>query len=52
MDDPSVKWSKDRYDEIQTNITPFLEQCGYAKDELIFVPISGLCAENIKEPVP
>lgn len=49
MDEDSVRWNKDRYDEIVTGITPFLVQnCGYKKEDLSFVPISGLIGDNIQ----
>lgn len=53
MDDPTVKWSKERFDECVTKIRPFLrQQCGYAvKKEVKFIPISGLSGANVKEQV-
>ncbi len=43
MDEPSVRWSKERYDEILSNLKPFLKQSGYDPDnDCIFLPISGL----------
>jgi peptide chain release factor subunit 3 len=29
MDDPTVKWSKERYDEIEAKMVPFLKSSGY-----------------------
>lgn len=50
MDDPSVGWSKERYDEIVTKLTPFLKQCGYnIKKDVQFLPISGLQGINMKQ---
>lgn len=53
MDDPTVKWAKDRFDECVTKIRPFLrQQCGYAvKKEVKFIPISGLSGANVKDQV-
>lgn len=52
MDEPSVKWSKDRYTEIVTALKPFILQCGYDPEkDVTFVPISGLTGDNIKDPV-
>lgn len=49
MDEASVKWSKERYDEIITTLRPFLASCGYDPDkDCVFVPVSGLNGENIK----
>ncbi|CAM6081939.1 unnamed protein product [Calypogeia fissa] len=53
MDDPSVEWSKERFDEIQTKLVPFLKACGYnVKKDLQFIPISGLLGHNMKERMP
>ena len=52
MDDPSVEWAKERYDEIEKKITPFLKQCGYKIDaDVTFVPISGLTGANMQKKV-
>lgn len=40
MDD--CKWSKARYVEIQEGLKPFLNATGYADDDILWVPISGL----------
>jgi len=43
MDDDTVNWSKERYDEIVDQLTPFLKSTGYnTKSDVFFVPISGL----------
>jgi peptide chain release factor subunit 3 len=48
MDEPSVKWSKDRYNEIVSSLKPFLSQSGYDPEkDCTFIPISGLQGENI-----
>uniref|UniRef100_A0A0D6QWT2 Tr-type G domain-containing protein n=2 Tax=Araucaria cunninghamii TaxID=56994 RepID=A0A0D6QWT2_ARACU len=53
MDDPSVQWSKERFDEIEKKITPFLKSCGYnVKKDVQFLPISGLMGTNMKDRVP
>jgi peptide chain release factor subunit 3 len=50
MDEKSVQWSEERFNEIVFKVTPFLvDFCGYNEDELIFVPISGLTGENIEK---
>ncbi|CAM9659796.1 unnamed protein product [Discosporangium mesarthrocarpum] len=53
MDDATVEWSKDRFDDCVTKIRPYLrQQCGYAvKKEVKFIPVSGLSGANIKEEV-
>lgn len=48
MDDPSVKWSQDRYKEIKDRLFPFLAECGYdIERDVVLVPISALNNENV-----
>eukprot|EP00927_Polykrikos_kofoidii_P051215 TRINITY_DN45000_c0_g1_i1.p1 TRINITY_DN45000_c0_g1~~TRINITY_DN45000_c0_g1_i1.p1 ORF type:complete len:660 (-),score=197.66 TRINITY_DN45000_c0_g1_i1:228-2045(-) len=49
MDDPSVEWEQSRFDEIVSKLTPFLKQSGFKEDQVVFIPISGLAGDNIKE---
>ncbi|BBM96797.1 peptide chain release factor subunit 3 [Marchantia polymorpha subsp. ruderalis] len=50
MDDLSVEWAKERFDEIEKKMLPFLKACGYnAKKDVQFLPISGLLGVNMKE---
>mmetsp|Transcript_70736 Transcript_70736/g.205078 ORF Transcript_70736/g.205078 Transcript_70736/m.205078 type:complete len:387 (+) Transcript_70736:1-1161(+) len=52
MDEPTVKWSKTRFDECVTKLRPFLKSCGFTiKTEVKFIPISGLNGWNVKEEV-
>ncbi|GLT87686.1 hypothetical protein SLE2022_057530 [Rubroshorea leprosula] len=49
MDDPTVNWSKERYDEIESRMVPFLRSSGYnVKKDVQFLPISGLLGSNMK----
>ncbi|KAF6145513.1 hypothetical protein GIB67_004508 [Kingdonia uniflora] len=49
MDDPTVGWSKERYGEIESKMTPFLKQSGYnVKKDVQFLPLSGLFGVNMK----
>ncbi|KAL3748860.1 hypothetical protein ACJRO7_010013 [Eucalyptus globulus] len=49
MDDPTVNWSKERYDEIESKMIPFLKSSGYnVKKDVQFLPISGLLGVNMK----
>ncbi|KKZ63328.1 hypothetical protein EMCG_02329 [[Emmonsia] crescens] len=52
MDDPTVEWSKVRYDECTTKIGKFLHSMGYAKSDLHFMPISAQKTVGIDKPVP
>lgn len=50
MDEDSVKWSEERYNEIVGGVTPFLvESCGFEEKNLTYIPISGLTGENIEK---
>uniref|UniRef100_A0A0E0JZH5 Tr-type G domain-containing protein n=1 Tax=Oryza punctata TaxID=4537 RepID=A0A0E0JZH5_ORYPU len=49
MDEPTVGWSKERYDEIEGKMVPFLKSSGYnVKKDVHFLPISGLLGTNMK----
>ncbi|KAJ4851033.1 hypothetical protein Tsubulata_012305 [Turnera subulata] len=49
MDEPTVNWAKERYDEIVDKMTPFLKSSGYnVKKDVNFLPISGLVGANMK----
>jgi len=49
MDDKSVNWSQDRYDEIRKEVSGFLKKVGYNPDKVPFVPISGWNGDNMIE---
>ncbi|KAK4055436.1 translation termination factor GTPase eRF3 [Microbotryomycetes sp. JL221] len=52
MDDPTVNWDKERYDEIVTKLSPFLKGSGYnLKTDVVFIPVSGFTGANLKENV-
>ncbi|EYE90939.1 translation termination factor GTPase eRF3 [Aspergillus ruber CBS 135680] len=51
MDDPSVEWSKARFDECTVKVSKFLEALGYKKDDLTFMPISAQRTFGIKDRV-
>ena len=47
MDDPSVNWSKERYEEIKNEVSRMLKLVGYNPDEIHFVPTSGWTGDNL-----
>jgi peptide chain release factor subunit 3 len=52
MDEPTVQWKKERYDECVTKLRPFLKNCGFViKKEVKFLPISGIGGANVKDEV-
>uniref|UniRef100_A0A4W3IFV0 G1 to S phase transition 1 n=1 Tax=Callorhinchus milii TaxID=7868 RepID=A0A4W3IFV0_CALMI len=50
MDDPTVNWSQDRYEECKEKLVPFLKKVGFnPKKDIHFMPCSGLTGANLKE---
>ena len=49
MDEKSVEYSEERYNEIKNETTNFLKKIGYATDKISFVPISGWTGDNMIE---
>ncbi|WEW58172.1 hypothetical protein PRK78_003640 [Emydomyces testavorans] len=43
----SVAWSKDRFEEIEQQISSFLTTAGFQAKNIAFIPCSGLRGENI-----
>ena len=48
----SVEYSKERYEEIKSNVADFLGKVGYKTETMNFVPISGFEGDNILEQSP
>lgn len=51
MDDPTVKWDKERWDEIQNKLGPFLKGTGFGKNDVTWIPLSGYTGANLKDRV-
>jgi small GTP-binding protein len=52
MDEESVKWSKDRYDQIKKDLSVYLKGCGYNLEKQVFwLPMSGLTGEGLMDPI-
>ncbi|OHT00250.1 eukaryotic release factor 3 GTPase subunit [Tritrichomonas foetus] len=50
MDDPTVNWSKERYDQIREKFNPFItREIGFKPDQFIYIPIAALGGGNLKE---
>jgi elongation factor 1-alpha len=47
MDDPSVNWSQERYEEIKNEISRMLKMVGYKVEKIPFVPTSGWTGDNL-----
>merc|ERR1712083_8830 len=50
MDDKSVKYNKDRYQEIVNEMKKFLKTVGFKPKKIPFIPISGWVGDNMLEP--
>lgn len=52
MDDPTVNWDVNRYNECKDKILPYLKKLGFnpAKD-LTFMPCSGITGQGLKETI-
>jgi elongation factor 1-alpha len=47
MDDVSVNWSEERYNEIKNEISRMLKMVGFKVEEIPFVPVSGWTGDNL-----
>lgn len=50
MDDNTVSYSHERYNEIKEEVSAYLTHLGYKPERIPFVPISGWVGDNIIEP--
>jgi len=49
MDDKTVQYKQERYDEIKKEVSTYLKKVGYNPDKVPFVPISGWIGDNMIE---
>jgi elongation factor 1-alpha len=47
MDDASVNWGQERYDEIKNEVSRMLRMVGFKVDKVNFVPVSGWTGDNL-----
>jgi elongation factor 1-alpha len=52
MDDKSVNFGQDRFEEIKKEVCAFIKKVGYNPDKVDFVPISGWNGDNMIEKSP
>jgi elongation factor 1-alpha len=52
MDDKTVNFSKERYDEIKKEASAFLKKIGWNPEKIPFIPISGWNGDNMLELSP
>ena len=52
MDEASVRWSKERYEFIKSQLTPVISKYGFnIEKNVTWIPLSGLTGANIAKPV-
>jgi elongation factor 1-alpha len=47
MDDITVNWNKERYEEIKNEVTRMLKMVGFKVDKVNFIPTSGWTGDNL-----
>ncbi|RLG61218.1 translation elongation factor EF-1 subunit alpha [Candidatus Geothermarchaeota archaeon] len=47
MDDPTVNWSKERYEEVRNEVADLLKRIGFRVDKIPFVPTSAWLGDNV-----
>ena len=47
MDDSTVNWSKDRYDEMKNELSRMLKIVGFKIEKINFIPVSGWKGDNL-----
>ena len=52
MDEKSVNFAEERYNEIKKEVIDFLKKVGYKPDTIPFIPISGWNGDNMLERSP
>jgi elongation factor 1-alpha len=52
MDEKTVNFKEDRYEEIKKEVSAYLKKVGYNPDKVPFVPISGWNGDNMIEKSP
>jgi len=52
MDDKSVSFGQDRYEEIKKEVSGYIKKIGYNPEKVNFVPISGWNGDNMIEKSP
>jgi len=47
MDDITVKWNKERYEEVKNEVSRMLRMVGFKVDKVNFIPTSGWTGDNL-----
>ncbi len=49
MDDPTVNWSKERYEEVKQGVSDLLKRIGFDVSKIPIIPVSGWTGDNLLE---
>jgi translation elongation factor EF-1alpha len=49
MDDPTVNWSKERFEEVKQGVSALMKQLGIDPSKIPFIPVSGWTGDNLVE---
>ncbi|MCL2690744.1 MAG: translation elongation factor EF-1 subunit alpha [Candidatus Bathyarchaeota archaeon] len=52
MDDSTVNWSQERYDEMKNEISRMLRMVGFKLEKINFIPVSGWKGDNLATKSP
>jgi len=52
VDDKTVQYKQERYEEIKKEVSAYLKKVGYNPDKIPFIPISGWVGDNMIEASP
>jgi len=51
MDDPTVEWAEERYNECKDKLVPYLKKVGFnPSKDLTFMPCSGMTGAGLLDP--
>jgi len=52
MDDVTVNWSKERFEQIKSEVSKFMRGFGFKVEKIPFIPVSAWTGDNVMEPSP
>ncbi len=50
MDDVTVNWSKERFEQIKSEVSKFMRGFGFKVEKIPFIPVSAWTGDNVMEP--
>jgi len=52
MDDVTVNWSKERFEQIKSEVSKFMRGFGFKVEKIPFIPVSAWTGDNVMESSP